>query len=251
MYWCRLQHGWKSYDVEWRKLVTKAHILYDPIGILPIGIIPISIIPLVDSVHIEILVVAWGWGMGREHRRWPLTEWSFFLQWWEYSEIRQWWELHCSVLYTVLSRSVMSNSLWPPWMQPTRLSVPGDSPGKNTGVGCHALLQGIFPTQGSNPGLLHCRQILYRLSHQGSPRILEWVTYPFSRGSSWPRNWTGVSFTAGGFFTSWVAALLCGHSGNLWLVHFKCLTWDFPGSPVVGIPCFYCRGYRFDPWLQN
>ena len=68
-------------------------------------------------------------------------------------------------------------------------SVHGDSPGKNTGVGCHALLQGIFPTQGSNPGLLHCRQILlYCLSHQGSPRILEWVAYPFSRGSSWPRN---------------------------------------------------------------
>ena len=48
-------------------------------------------------------------------------------------------------------------------------SVHGDSPGKNTGVGCHFLLQGIFPTQGSHPGLLHCRQILYPLSHQGSP----------------------------------------------------------------------------------
>ena len=48
-------------------------------------------------------------------------------------------------------------------------SVHGDSPGKNTGVGCHALLQGIFPPQGSNPGLLHCRRILYHLSHQGSP----------------------------------------------------------------------------------
>ena len=47
----------------------------------------------------------------------------------------------------------------------------GDSPGKNIGMGCHALLQGIFPTQGSNPGLLHCRQILYHLSHQGSPKI--------------------------------------------------------------------------------
>ena len=47
--------------------------------------------------------------------------------------------------------------------------VHGDFPGKNTGVGCHALLQGIFPTQGSNPGLLHCRRILYHLSHQGSP----------------------------------------------------------------------------------
>ena len=40
-------------------------------------------------------------------------------------------------------------------------------PGKSTGVGCHFLLQGIFPTQGLNPGLLHCRQTLYRLSHQG------------------------------------------------------------------------------------
>ena len=81
------------------------------------------------------------------------------------------------------------------------LSVHGDSPGKDTGVGCHALLQGIFPTKGLNPGLLHCRQILYCLSHKRSPRILEWAAYPFSRGSS--RNWTGVSCTAGGFFTSW------------------------------------------------
>ena len=53
----------------------------------------------------------------------------------------------------------------------------GDSPGKNTGMGCHALLQGIFPTQGSNPGLPHCRWIPYHLSHQGSPRILKWVPY--------------------------------------------------------------------------
>ena len=48
-------------------------------------------------------------------------------------------------------------------------SVHGDSLGNNAEVGCYALLQGIFPTQGSNPGLLHCRQILYHLSHQGSP----------------------------------------------------------------------------------
>ena len=71
------------------------------------------------------------------------------------------------------------------------------------GVGCHALLQGVFPTQGSSPGLLHCRQILYHLSHQVSPRILEWVAYPFCRGSSQPRNWNRVSCIAGGFFTSW------------------------------------------------
>ena len=54
-----------------------------------------------------------------------------------------------------------------PCVQPTRLLCPWDSPGQNTGVGFHALLQGIFPTQGSNPGLLHCRQILYCLSYQG------------------------------------------------------------------------------------
>ena len=67
---------------------------------------------------------------------------------------------------------------------PPGSSVHGDSPGKNTGVGCYSLLQDIFPTQGSNPGLPHCRRILYHLSHQGSPWILEWVAYPFSRGSS-------------------------------------------------------------------
>ena len=48
-------------------------------------------------------------------------------------------------------------------------SVHRDSPGKNSGIGCHALLQGIFPTQRWNPGLLHCRQILYHRSIQGSP----------------------------------------------------------------------------------
>ena len=52
---------------------------------------------------------------------------------------------------------------------PPGSSVHEDSPGKNTGVGCHALLRGIFPNQGSNPGLPHCRQILYHLSHQGQP----------------------------------------------------------------------------------
>ena len=71
---------------------------------------------------------------------------------------------------------------------PPGSSVHGDSPGKSTGVGCHALLQGVFPTQGLNPDLPHCRQILYRLSHQGSPRIPEWVAYPFSRGFSPPRD---------------------------------------------------------------
>ena len=95
-------------------------------------------------------------------------------------------------------------TLWDPMdCSPPGSSVHGHSPGMNTGVGCHPLLRGIFPTQGLNLGLLHCRQILYRLSHQGSPRILQWVAYPFSRRSSWPRDWAGVFCVAGGFFTSW------------------------------------------------
>ena len=65
---------------------------------------------------------------------------------------------------------------------------PWNSPCQNTGVGCLSLLQEIFPTHGLNPGLLHCRQILYQLSHKGSPRIMEWVAYPFSSGSSQLRN---------------------------------------------------------------
>ena len=96
------------------------------------------------------------------------------------------------------SGSVMSDSLRPPW-----LYSPWNSPGQNPGVGNLSLLQGIFPIQGSNPGLWHCRQILYQLSHEGSPRILEWVAYPFSNGSSWPRNPTGVSCIAGGFLINW------------------------------------------------
>ena len=62
---------------------------------------------------------------------------------------------------------------------PRGSSVHGDSPGKNIGVGCHALLQGIFPTQGSNPGLPHYRQILYHLSHKGSPNKIKPILLPF------------------------------------------------------------------------
>ena len=157
-----------------------------------------------------------------------------------------------------------------PWTVARQAPLSMDSPGRNTGVGCHFLLQGIFPTQGSNlcllcllhwqadslplappgkpnivgqlvnlvtqscptlcnpmdytvhgilqarilewvvfpfsrvsnPGLPHCRQILYQLSHQGSSRILEWVAYPFSSGSSQPRNQTEASCVAGRFFTN-------------------------------------------------
>ena len=66
-----------------------------------------------------------------------------------------------------VSRSVVSNSLGSRGLWPTRLLCPWNFPGKHTGVSSHSLLQEIFPTQGSNPGRLHCKQILYYLSHQG------------------------------------------------------------------------------------
>ena len=106
-------------------------------------------------------------------------------------------------LCSALSRSVVSDSLRSHGLQPTRLLCPWDSLAKNTGAGYHALLQEISPTQGSNPGLLHCRWILYQASQQGSPRLLECVAYPFSRGTSQPKNQTGVFCIEGGFFICW------------------------------------------------
>ena len=78
----------------------------------------------------------------------------------------------CACLnFTVqFSRSVVSDSLRPHGLQPTRFHHPWDFPGKNTGVGCHFLLQEVFPTHRLNPGLphgWHYRQTLYHLSHQG------------------------------------------------------------------------------------
>ena len=109
------------------------------------------------------------------------------------------------------SRSVVSDSLWP-----HGLYSPWNSPGQNTGVGSLSLLQGIFPTQGSNPGFPHCGWILYQLSHKGSPRIQEWVAYPFSRGSSQPRNWTGVFWITGRFFTNWATR-------EAWWMKYMCV----------------------------
>ena len=74
---------------------------------------------------------------------------------------------------------------------------------QNIGVGSLSLLQGIFQTQGSNPGFLYCWRFLYQLSHKGSPTILEWVAYPLSSRCSRLRRLTRVSCIAGGFFTNW------------------------------------------------
>ena len=120
------------------------------------------------------------------------------------------------------SLSVMSHSLWP-----HGLYSPWNSPGQSTGVGSLFFLQGIFPTQGSNPGLPRCRQILYQLSHQESPRILELVAYPFSKGSSQPRNRTKVSCIVSGFFTIWATREAWDNLGMLIIT--------LPSSPITGI----------------
>ena len=70
-------------------------------------------------------------------------------------------------------------------------------------MGSLSLLQGIFPTQGLKPGLLHCRWIIYQLSHRRSSRKLEWEGYSFFSESSPPRNQAGASCSAGRFFTYW------------------------------------------------
>ena len=98
-----------------------------------------------------------------------------------------------SEIYSVVSDSLRPHGRYSTW----------NSPGQNTGMGSFSLLQGIFPIQRLNPGLPHCRQILHQLSHKESPRILEWVAYPFSSRSSWTRSRTRVSCIADGFFTNW------------------------------------------------
>ena len=128
----------------------------------------------------------------------------------------------------------MSDSLWP-----HGLYSPWNSPGQNTGVGSLSLLQGIFPTQGSNPGLPHCRQILYQLSHRGSARILEWVAVPFSRGSFQPRNQTRVSWIAGGFFTNWAIREVPVRNGQL-VFQSGCTILNFPLAMKENFCCSTC-----------
>ena len=129
------------------------------------------------------------------------------------------------------SSSVISNSL-----QPHGLYCPWNSLGLNTGVGGLSLHQGIFPTQGLYPGLLHCRRILYQRSHQGSPRTLEWTAYAFSCRFSQPRNWTRIPCISDGFFTNWAVRETPSSSGrsplfsvihdHIWDVNWKlCIFW--------------------------
>ena len=100
----------------------------------------------------------------------------------------------CVCVY--VSCSVMSNSFQLHGLEPTRFLCPWDSLGKNTGVGCHDFFfQGIFATQSLNPHLLHCRQILYSLSHLGNPRLYTFAFCCCSVAKSCPT-----------FATPWTAA---------------------------------------------
>ena len=98
---------------------------------------------------------------------------------WPFIFLKSAWFFCSTLLYNlklldILKAKVFIAHSCPTLCDPMDCSPPGssghgDSPGKNTGLGCHFLIQGIFPIQGSNLVFLHCRQILYRLSHQGSP----------------------------------------------------------------------------------
>ena len=140
-------------------------------------------------------------------------------------------------------------------------SVHGDSPGKNTGMGCHALLQGIFPAQGLNPDLPHCRWILYWLSHQGLGAVKKRWT-----GNFLVVQWLGLgTFTVRALVQSLVGELKCHvlHSHEIrWLLlgwnavtnlvsdsrsvvsdslqpHGLYCPWNSPGQNTAGLP--HCR----------
>ena len=130
--------------------------------------------------------------------------------------------------HSVVSNSVRLNGLYSPW----------NSPGQNPWVSRLSLLQGIFPNQGLNPSLPHYRWILYQLSHKGNLTILEWVAYPFSRGSSRSRNQIGVSCIAGGFFTS------SATRGSL-------LSLQQIGKPDFGLSLVIRLGWKDEWWMDG
>ena len=132
------------------------------------------------------------------------------------------------------SRSVTSDSL-----QLHGLYSPWNSSGQNTGVGSHFLHQGLFPTQGSNPDLLHCRQILYQLSYKGSPRILEWVAYPFSRDLPNP----GIELGSPALLADSLPTKLSGKPKGYFglLPNFGNYEWSCHKYPCAG----FIYGYKF------
>ena len=129
------------------------------------------------------------------------------------------------------SRSVVSNSLQPNGLYPTTFLRPWDFPGKNIGVGYHFLLQEIFPTQGLNPGLPHCRQPLYHLNHQGNPYWYANVIFCWF----WGEVWTALLFLWGFSKVNWVLSWMRGYSLLEWQISTLGL-WPIKwvGIPSVG-----------------
>ena len=148
---------------------------------------------MVDDAQVE--AVAWKWLLQAANRHSPLMVSSFQqkLRWimfclhygilfflckwhWILLSVRtglryNWQKIYCMWKWKSLSCVRLFATPWSDSLWPHGLYSPWDSPGQNTGVGNLSLLQGIFPTQGSNPGLPRCRQILYQLSHQGNPKL--------------------------------------------------------------------------------
>ena len=157
-------------------------------------------------------------------------------------------------MYTLLAfsdgpvdKKVKVAQLCPTLCDPMDCSPPGSSghPGFSrqehwSGLPCPP--PGIFPTQGLNPGLPHCRWILYLLCHKGSLRILEWVAYPFSSRSPQPRNRTGVSCIAGELpaelpgkrSISWVLL-------NVWVMYS---IWTVRSCPACSVSALPSNGYK-------
>ena len=122
----------------------------------------------------QCYAAAW---MGRENRYMHVYGWGPSLFAWHYHNF-----VNCLSTLCVLVAQSCPTLCNPMDCSPARLLCPWNSPTKNTGVGCHSLLQGLFPTRGLNLGLLHCRQILYHLSYQGGPNTIQY------KNKSWKKK---------------------------------------------------------------
>ena len=136
-----------------------------------------------------------------------------------------------------------------------RVLCPWDSPGKNTGVGCHALLQGIFPTQGSNLGLLHCRQILYHLSYRedlldtirhNSKHWIYWASIRCKICASW--SLYAVDYSFGRCASSVLSVLLLPFSYHMGTLPKKAFRGGFPGGSEVKVSAWNA-GDLVQPWV--
>ena len=139
--------------------------------------------------------------------------------------------------------------IWSVWSVTVTQSCP--TLGQNTGLGSCSLLQEIFPTQGSNPGLPHCKLMVYHLSHQGSPGILEWVTYPFCSVSSWPRNQIGISCV-----TDWATSWATREAPQYFIyiyTHTHTHTHTYTKAPnIIYIhTCVYISQSRVSNWTES